>query len=108
MTAGRLHLYGGATNPLGSATLGLGGAGAADVVLDTHNGAPTFDNPVVVTANARIEDFNDVVTTTVGGVNGVSVASGTTLTLDAVAGTPAGPRRAPSWPSPAPSAGRAR
>lgn len=84
---GRLHLYG-AGDSLGSAGLVLAGTGTnvPDVVLDTHSGAYTLDNPITVSSNARIEDWNDTLTTTLGGVNGISVASGSTLTFDAIGG----------------------
>lgn len=85
---GRLHLYG-PTDVLGAARLVLAGSGTntPDVVLDTHNGGYTLDNPITVSSNAKIEDWNDTVTTTIGGVNGISISSGKTLTLDAIGGS---------------------
>lgn len=85
---GRLHLYG-TGDPLGSAGLVLAGTGTntPDLVLDTHNSSYTLDNPITVSSNARIEDWNDTLTTTLGGVNGISVAGGNTLTFDAIGGS---------------------
>ena len=76
-------------NLLGSAGLAIAGTGGnvPDVVLDTHNGGYVLDNAITVSSNAKIEDWNDTVTTTLGGANGILLVGGNTLTFDAIGGS---------------------
>ncbi|MEA3209273.1 MAG: hypothetical protein QOE70_2330 [Chthoniobacter sp.] len=85
---GTLDLVGssasGSFNPIGSAGLQLSGG---NLVLESKVGGPTFDNSVNVTADARIQDLANAATTTLGSsAHGITIAPGTTLTLDAIAG----------------------
>ena len=92
---GQLVLVGstatGANNPIGSAKVQLNGAGVA-LVLDSKGATsagvgPVYNNAVDVTQNATIQSVVNAATTTLGGAtNGISIANGTTLTLDAIAG----------------------
>jgi len=75
----------GAFNPIGAAALQLNGG---NVVLDTSfGGATSFNNAINVLQNGTIQDTITASTTTMGSATrGVSIASGQTLTLDAIAG----------------------
>ncbi|MGC4007425.1 MAG: PA14 domain-containing protein [Pirellulales bacterium] len=83
--AGTLTLVGssetGAFNPIGSAKIKLNGG---NLVLDTKIGGATYANAIDVTANATIQDVATASTTTLSGP--ISIPTGNTLTLDALAG----------------------
>ena len=84
---------GGGANPLGSAQIKLNGGG---LLLDTKQNPVTFNNAVTVAQNAVIEVLPNadvlapVVTTTLGGSNGVTLSGGSTLTFDVYGGARAG------------------
>lgn len=76
----------GANNPFGSAAIQLNGG---NLLIDSHVGGPTFNNIITVSQSGRI--FAQTVagqTTTLGGT--VSLATGTTLTLDPAGNTTTG------------------
>ncbi|WP_395734757.1 PA14 domain-containing protein, partial [Prosthecobacter sp.] len=74
----------GSFDPIGSAKIVLAGG---NLVLDSKGGAgavTTFGNAVQVTSDAVIQDVANAVSVTLGGA--VTIASGKTLVLDAIAG----------------------
>lgn len=75
----------GSVNPIGSAKVSLNGG---NMVLDPKVGSTTTgltnNNAIDVVQNATIQDVGNAFTTTLSGA--ISVSSGVTLTLDAIAG----------------------
>ena len=86
---GTLVLVGGGTifNPIGQAGLKLNGG---NIVLDSKSGGRTFDNAINVVQSGTIQDIiagvGPINTILGSATNGISIASGQTLTLDAIAG----------------------
>jgi hypothetical protein len=79
----------GAFNPIGSAEIVLSGG---NLVLDSKGATtagigPVFNNLVTVNENSVIQSVANASTLTLGsGSNGINIASGKTLVLDAIAG----------------------
>ena len=85
--AGKLSLVGqsGGTNPAGAAKLQLNGGG---LVLDTKFGTATFDNAVNVAQSGLLEVLPTGQTVILGSAtNGVTLGTGTTLTVETAAGS---------------------